>query len=93
MRKLEYPPEREIEMDVLQIVLGAILLAASLFLIVVVMLQDKKKRGLSGAIAGGTDTYLGRNGKNAGKGKFLSKMTTIVAIVFVVIVVVSYLFT
>jgi preprotein translocase, secG subunit len=93
VRKLEYPPERKIEMSVLQIVLGAVLLAASLFLIVVIMLQDKKKRGLSGAIAGGTDTYLGRNGKNAGKGKFLSKMTTVVAIVFVVIVVVSYLFT
>ena len=92
-RNLVFSPLWLIYLSVLQIVLGAILLAASLFLIVVVMLQDKKKRGLSGAIAGGTDTYLGRNGKNAGKGKFLSKMTTIVAIVFVVIVVVSYLFT
>lgn len=82
----------EYKMDLLQIILGAVLLAASVFLIVVIMLQNKKKRGLSGAIAGGTDTYLGKNGTVGQKGKFLSKLTTIVAIVFVVIVVVSYLF-
>mgnify|MGYP000755487438 FL=1 len=46
----------EYKMDLLQIILGAVLLAASVFLIVVIMLQNKKKRGLSGAIAGGTDT-------------------------------------
>ena len=79
-------------MDILQIILGAVLLAAAVFLIVVIMLQSKKKRGLSGAIAGGTDTYLGRSGGASQKGKLLSKLTTIVAIVFVVIVVVSYLF-
>ena len=81
-------------MSPLQIILGIVLLLASVFLIVVVMLQDKAKRGLSGAIAGGSDSnsYLGKNGAT-NKGKLLSKVTTIVAIVFVVIVVVAYLFT
>ena len=81
-------------MGVLQYILGGVLLLAAIFLIVVVMLQDKAKRGLSGAIAGGSNgSYLGKNGANAQKkGKFLSMMTTIVAIVFVVVVVVSYLF-
>ena len=81
-------------MTALEIVIGIVLLVASLFLVVVVMLQDKAKRGLSGAIAGGSNgSYLGKNGANAQKkGKFLSMMTTIVAIVFVVVVVVSYLF-
>ncbi len=78
-------------MGILQIILGSVLLAASAFLIVVIMLQSKKKRGLSGAIAGGTDSYLGKNGGNTKKGKFLSKLTTIVSIVFVVIVAASYL--
>jgi preprotein translocase subunit SecG len=79
-------------MSPLQIILGIVLLVAAIFLVVVVMLQDKAKRGLSGAIAGGSsnNSYLGKNGV-ADKGKVLSKATTIVAIVFVVIVVVSYL--
>ena len=80
-------------MGALQYILGAVLLLASIFLIVVVMLQDKAKRGLSGAIAGGSNnnSYLGKNG-TPDKGKLLSKITTIVAIVFVAIVVVAYLF-
>lgn len=76
-----------------QIILGAILLVASLILVVVIMLQDKKKRGLSGAIAGGSDAYLGKKGVASSKGKFYSKLTTIVAILFVIVVVVSYLLT
>ena len=81
-------------MGVLEYVLGAVLLLAAIFLVVVVMLQDKAKRGLSGAIAGGSNSsYLGKNAATAQKkGKFLSTLTTIVAIVFVVIVVVAYLF-
>ena len=42
-------------MNALQIILGIILLVAAIFLVVVVMLQDKAKRGLSGAIAGGSN--------------------------------------
>ena len=81
-------------MSPLQIILGIVLLLAAIFLIVVVMLQDKAKRGLSGAIAGGSDnnSYLGKNG-TADKGKVLSKVTTIVSIVVVVVVVIAYLFT
>lgn len=79
-------------MSPLQIILGAILLLASIFLTVVVMLQDKAKRGLSGAIAGGSDSnsYLGKSGA-ADKGKLLSRITMIVAIVFAVVVVIAYL--
>ncbi len=78
-------------MTALEIIIGIVLLVASLFLIAVIMLQDKAKRGLSGAIAGGSGgSYLGKNAAPK-KGKLLSKLTTIVAIVFVVIVVVSYL--
>ena len=81
-------------MSPLQIIFGIVLLLAAIFLIVVVMLQDKAKRGLSGAIAGGSDSnsYLGKNGAT-NKGKMLSKATTIVAIVFVVVVVIAYFFT
>ena len=76
-------------MSPLQIILGIVLLLAALFLVVVIMLQDKAKRGLSGAIAGGSDNnnYLGKNAVST-KGKLLSKVTTIVAIAFVVVVII-----
>ncbi len=78
-------------MGILEIVIGAVLLVASIFLIAVIMLQDKAKRGLSGAIAGGSGaSYLGKNAASK-KGKKLSKWTTVVAVVFVIVVVVSYL--
>ena len=82
-------------LPILQFILGIVLLVAAIFLVVIVMLQDKAKRGLSGAIAGGSDSnnYLGKNGNAPQKGKLFSKVTTIVAIAFVVVVVVAYLFT
>ncbi len=76
-------------MGVIEYVLGAVLLLAAIFLVVVVMLQDKAKRGLSGAIAGGSNaSYLGKNGVPQ-KGKLLSRLTTIIAIVIVVIAVLA----
>ena len=79
-------------MSPLQIILGAVLLVASIFLVVAIMLQDKAKRGLSGAIAGGSGASY--NGKNnvSNQNKVLSKLTMIVAIVFAVVVLVAYLF-
>ncbi len=78
-------------MGALEITIGIVLLVASIFLIAVIMLQDKAKRGLSGAIAGGSGASYASKNAAPKKGKLLSKLTTIVAIVFVVIVVVSYL--
>ncbi|MBQ2989125.1 MAG: preprotein translocase subunit SecG [Clostridia bacterium] len=80
-------------MSPLQIILGIILLVAAIFLIVVVMLQDKAKRGLSGAIAGGSNENTLSKNSAPQKGKWLSKLTTIIAIVFVAVVVIAYLFT
>lgn len=76
-------------MDALNIVFGVLLLIAALFLIVAVLMQNGKSHGLSGAIAGGAETFFGKQ-KGATIEKKLSKLTTIVAIVFVVIVVVVY---
>ncbi len=67
---------------------GSILLACALFLIVAVLLQDSQK-GLSGAIAGGSDTYYGKN-KGKSKQKKLSKLTAIASIVFVVIALATF---
>ncbi len=55
----------------------------SIVLIVVVLLQSGKSAGLSGSIAGGAETFFGKN-----KGKtldaMLGKWTSVVAILFIV---------
>jgi len=57
-------------------------LLTCLFLIAVVLLQSGKKSGLSGAIAGGADTFLVKNKASTMDGK-LAKLTKWVALVFV----------
>lgn len=75
----------------MEIVIGIILILASVFLIAAVLMQQGKSRNLSGAIGGGSsDTFLGKTGASS-LDKKLSRLTTIVAIVFVVLVVVMYL--
>lgn len=74
----------------LDIIFGIILLVASVFLIVAVLLQSgKAEAGLSGAIAGGSETFFGKE-KGKTMDKMLSKLTTIVAIIFVILVIVVY---
>ncbi len=76
-------------MNAVQIVLGVLLLISAVFLVVAVLMQDSKKHGLSGAISGGAETYFGKQ-KGTTMSKRLSKLTVIIAIVFVLIVLVLY---
>ena len=77
-------------MDILMIIMGAVLLVLAVALVALVLMQEGKDRKLSGAIAGGSDSFYGKN-KGADKDKVLSIITTVVAIVFVGIVVAMYL--
>ncbi len=54
----------------------------SLFIIAVVLLQPAKVQGLSSAIAGGAETFFGKNKARTYEGK-LSRLTTIAMILFV----------
>ena len=75
----------------MQIAIGIILIIAAVFLIGAVLMQSGKANNkLSGAIAGGAETFFGKT-KGSTIDKKLSKATTIVAIVFVVLVLISYL--
>ena len=67
--------------------LTIIQLLCGLVLIAVVMLQSGKSAGLSGAIAGGVDTFLSKNKAKTWDAK-LAKMTKWVAIVFMVLTLV-----
>lgn len=74
----------------MEIVLGVILLIAAVFLIISVLMQNGKAHNLSGTIAGGAETFFGKN-KGSTMDKMLSKVTSIVAVVFCVIVVIMYI--
>ncbi len=74
----------------MQIAIGIILIIAAVFLIVAVLMQHGKSHNLSGTIAGGAETFFGKT-KGSTMDKKLSKLTTIVAVIFCVLVLVSYL--
>lgn len=73
----------------MQIALGIILLVAAVFLIIAVLLQNGKSKGLSGTISGGAETFFGKN-KAKTIDKKLSVLTTVVAVIFVVITLVVF---
>lgn len=73
----------------MDIVFGIILLVASVFLVVAVLMQSGKAHNLSGTIAGGAETFFGKT-KGKAIDQMLSKLTTIVAIVFTILVIVVY---
>ena len=68
----------------LKLVLSILLVVLDLVLIAVVMLQSGKSAGLSGAIAGGAETFLSKNKAKSMDAK-LAKMTKWVAIAFMVL--------
>lgn len=86
-RIVRLPPQRrrrEVkEMKVVEIILTVLEALASVALIVVVLLQSGKEAGL-GAIAGNTDSYLGKN-KKGGLDQILASATKWVALAWLVL--------
>ena len=70
--------------DTLRIVLMGIFILVCIFLTIVVLMQESKQNGLSGAISGAADTYWGKNKGRSIEGK-LVLFTKILAIAFIVI--------
>ena len=68
-------------------VLTVIQVVLAIFLIAVVLLQEGKTAGLSGAISGGADTFLSKNKAKSWDAK-LARWTKWVAIAFVVLTLV-----
>lgn len=77
-------------MSVLEYILGAVLILVSIGLIVLVLLQESKQQGLSGAIAGGSDTFFSKN-KGRTREAQLEKLTKILSIVFIILTLVTTL--
>ena len=78
-------------MTILSYVLGSLLLLVAIALIVLVLFQSSKKRGLSGAVGGtSADSFFGKN-QSQTKEKKLARFTTICAIIFAVLSFLAYL--
>ena len=71
-------------MEWYQYLIGAVLILSSIVIVVVVMLQQSQQQGLSGAIAGGSDTFFDKNKGRTLDAK-LAKITKIIAAVFFVV--------
>ena len=71
-----------------QILYGVTLILSSIGIIVVVIMQLGRQAGLSGAIAGGAETFFGKNKGRSIEAK-LAKITKIVAAIFFVAALVA----
>ena len=65
-------------------VLGIILIIVSVALVVLVVLQEGKGRGLSGAISGNSETYMGK-GKTKSLDAKLASATKWIALVWILV--------
>lgn len=72
-------------MSVPEIILGILLIISSIIIVFVVLLQEGRSAGLSGAIAGGAESFLGKN-KGRTIGAKLAKWTKAIAIVFFLLI-------
>ena len=78
-------------MAVAEIIVGALVLILSIVIILVVLLQEGRRQGISGAISGGADTFLSKN-KARTVDAFLAKWTKVIAIAFFVLVILAGFF-
>ncbi len=68
-----------------QIGLSVAMIVASLFLIIVVLLQNGAAQGI-GAVSGGAETFFG-SGKASASDKIFARLTSVVGVLFVIIAV------
>lgn len=77
-------------MSVLSIIIGILQILASIAIIIVVLLQSGKAAGLSGSIAGGAETFFGKN-KGRTIDSLLEKYTGYIAIGFLITSIMLYI--
>ncbi len=76
-------------MPIAEIILGIVLALVSVGLVVAVLMQPGKDKRLSGAIAGGADTFMAK-GKAGKLDQLLGKLTIAMCVVFFVVILVLY---
>lgn len=71
-------------MTVWEYILGAVLMLVSVILVILVLMQQSKAEGLSGAIAGGAETFFGKHKGRSMEAK-LEKITKVLCSVFIIL--------
>ena len=71
-------------LTVIRTILTIIYIIICVALVVVVLMQEGKSAGLTGAITGVADTYWGKNKGRSMEGA-LAKATTVLAVLFIII--------
>lgn len=74
-------------MEILRVIVTVVYVLICIGLVVVVLMQEGKSAGLSGAINGVADTYWGKNKGRSMEGA-LTKITRILAALFIVLSIV-----
>ncbi|MBO5199350.1 MAG: preprotein translocase subunit SecG [Lachnospiraceae bacterium] len=74
-------------MAVLRVIVTILYVLICVALVVIVLMQEGKSAGLSGAISGAADTYWGKNKGRSMEGT-LVKLTKVLAALFIVISVI-----
>ena len=74
----------------MELALGIVILVLSVVLTVLVLMQSGKGKELSGAIAGGNNSYLG-NSPTSSKDKLLFKITAVLTVVLAILVLALYI--
>ncbi len=67
-----------------EILIGVLLILTSVVIVIVVLMQQSRQAGLSGAIAGGSDTFFGKNKSRTIDAK-LAKITKIISVAFFIL--------
>ncbi len=70
-------------------IIGILLIVMAVFLVISVLMQSSKDHRLGGSIAGGAETFFGK-AKGKSMDAMFNKLTTVVAIIFVILVIVLY---
>jgi len=74
----------------MEIILGILIIVMAIVLIVAVLFQSGKEKGLSSSITGGADNFGGKS-KKAKLDAQLNAITTVLSIAFAVLSVVLYI--
>lgn len=72
---------------VAQYIIGSLLLVLAVALVVIILQQTGKEKGLSGTLAGGADTFYGKSGGST-KDRLLFRVTVVLSVLFVILSVV-----
>ncbi len=70
-------------METLNLIISIVQVILAVAVIILVLLQQGKRAGLSGAISGGAETFFGKN-KASSMDSFLSRLTIILSVLLVI---------